>query len=130
MSTPDYTWRCDADYCDEDTTVRHVRESGVYCQYHSQFLIVNSDDRTAEVRRQTDAIDTARRTVPQTVPQTSPATFYVFPHRCAFGCFDSLVDARNVANEIELDTGKRVAIDAIHPDGRTERVYGPPRDDD
>lgn len=73
--------------------------------------------------------------------QCYPATIYVLAQRspnsldgawrpCAAGHFESLVRARIVADEIELETGKRVAIDAIHPDGRTERVYGPPRDDD
>lgn len=39
--------------------------------------------------------------------------------------YDNMREAREAADAMELDTGRRVAIDMITPDGRARRVRGP-----
>lgn len=65
MKTLELTWICDERNCEHETSVRHVRGSGVYCPECAAKRVRNSFDSEAEERDQQSATANARREVPQ-----------------------------------------------------------------
>jgi hypothetical protein len=65
MNMLDYTWQCDGYRCERETTVRHERGAGVYCEACAKDRIRYSFGIVIERKEQEETRDNQRAVVPQ-----------------------------------------------------------------